>query len=387
MFDCKKIIFCVIALGLYTSINAQGKKGRVPLKDSLDGAFDLSNYIIEAHGFIPVPITITEPAVGGFGGGLVPVFLKKRPPYIDSVNGKRIITPVAPDITGAAAAYTVNNTWVLAAFRSGTFIKSRIKYVIGGAYADVNMSFYKTTSQLGEKELKFNLKTFPLMTQAIKKLGTSHWYAGLKYLFLKTDAKYMGDQLIPPEFASPKEYSSLVSQLGPIIELDNRDNIFTPDKGFKVHFDAMRSDNIFGSDYDFWHLHYYMFAYTSLSKKLIGGWRVDGQQTFGDQPFYLKPYVAMRGVPVARYQGNADILTEVELRWDFLRRWSVMLYSGAGKAFDEWSEIGDADLVYSYGTGFRYLIARKFKLRMGVDVARGPEDFAYYIVFGSNWLK
>ena len=64
-----------------------------------------------------------------------------------------------------------------------------------------------------------------------------------------------------------------------------------------------------------------------------------------------------------------------------------MLYSGAGKAFDQWNDFGRADFVYSYGTGFRYLIARKFKLRMGIDIAKGPEDFAYYIVFGSNWLK
>ena len=66
-------------------------------------AFDLSDFIIDANGFIPVPILITEPALGGFGGGLVPIFLKKRPPYIDTVKGKQVITPIAPDITGAAA--------------------------------------------------------------------------------------------------------------------------------------------------------------------------------------------------------------------------------------------------------------------------------------------
>ena len=101
----------------------------------------------------------------------------------------------------------------------------------------------------------------------------------------------------------------------------------------------------------------------------------------------MMPYLDMRGVPINRYQGNADILTEGELRWDFIRRWSLMFYSGAGKAFDEWSEFGDAKLVVTYGSGFRYFIARKFGLRMGVDVAKGPDTWAYYIVFGSNWYK
>lgn len=366
---------------------AQQPKMHISSKDSLDGAFDISDYIIYAHGFVPVPIIITEPAVGGFGGGLVPIFINPKKPYTDSIKGKQVITSVPPDITGAAAMYTVNNTWGLAAFRSGTFIKSRIKYLAAAGYFNVNMSFYRTLPSVGEKEFAFNLKTVPAVLQATKRIGFSHWYAGLKYLFLKTDVNYTGDRLLPPDFAKPIEYSSIVSQLGGVIELDNRDNIFTPNNGMKVHFDAIRSDNIFGSDYDFWHLNYYMYAYKKISQKLVGGWRVDGQQSFGDQPFYVKPFIDMRGVPAVRYQGNADILTELEARWDFYKRWSIMLYGGTGKAFDEWKDFGSSLLIYSYGTGFRYFIARKLKLRVGVDVAFSNSDWAYYIVFGSNWLK
>ena len=357
------------------------------MKDSLDGAFDLSDYIIDANGFVPVPVFITEPALGGFGFALVPVFLKKRPPYIDTVNGKVKYTPVGPDITGGIGLYTVNNTWMTAAFRSGTLIKSRIKYMVGAAYGSINMSYYRTVQQLGEKEFAFNIKTFAGFAQGIKRIGISNWYAGLKYLFLSTDVTYKGDPLLPPEFVKNPEYASIVSQLGAVVELDNRDNVFTPNKGMKAHFDGIRSDKILGSDYDYWRLNYYMYLYKQLSEKLVGGWRVDGQQAFSDPPFFLMPFVDMRGIPANRYQGNADILTELEFRWDFYKRWSIMFYGGTGKAFDEWKNFGPAEWVYSYGTGFRYLIARKFGLRMGVDVARGPEDFAYYIVFGSNWLK
>jgi len=388
MNGIRKIVFLMVLWAIGSAVNAQEKKKHISLKDSTDGAFDLSDFIIDANGFIPVPILITEPALGGFGGGLVPVFLKKRPPYVDTVKGKQMITPVAPDITGAAAMYTLNGTWVLAAFRSGTLIKSRIKYVIGGGYANVNMSFYRTIQGLGEKEFAYNLRTIPIRLQGIKRIAYSRWYAGLRYSFLKTDAKYVGDHTVPPDFVKPIENSSIVSQVGAILELDNRDNTFTPNRGFKVHFDAMRSDNIFGSDYEFWHLNYFMNAYATFAQKFVAGWRVDGQQAFGEQPFYLKPYIDMRGVPTARYQGNADLLTELEMRWDFYRRWSVMLFGGTGKAFDEWSEISDAKWVNSIGTGFRYLVAQKFKLRVGVDIAKGPDNtFAYYIIFGNSWVK
>ncbi|HVY75378.1 MAG TPA: BamA/TamA family outer membrane protein [Puia sp.] len=381
-----RVILCILffVLGFVSLVRAQEPKKHISLKDSLDHAFDLSEYIIDAKGFVPIPYIITEPSLGSFGLALAPVFLKKKPPYIDSVDGRRRITPVAPDITGGFAAYTLNKTWMLGLFRSGTLVKSRIKYRVGGAYANVNMAFYHTFPQVGEKEFNFNFRTIPVFLQAIKRIQFSNWYVGLKYLFLKTDLHYTGTL---PSFVKPIDTSSTVSLLGAVVELDNRDNIFTPDRGMKVHFDVGNSGNYFGSDYNYWRMNYYMYAYKPISSKLVGGWRVDGQQSLGSPPFYLLPYIDMRGVPAVRYQGNADILTELEARWDFIKRWSIVGFGGTGKAFDEWSDFGSAKWVVSGGVGFRYLVAREFGLRMGVDLARGPDTWAYYIVFGSNWLK
>jgi hypothetical protein len=362
-----------------------GKK-HVSLKDSLDGKLDLSDYIIDASGFVPIPMIITEPALGGFGGAIIPVFIRKRPPYLDSIGGQLVETPVAPDITGGVGLYTLNSTWGAVALRSGTLVKSRIKYIIGGGYVNLNMAFYKTILQQDEKKLDFNFKITPFYLQAIKRLRFSHWYAGFKYLFLQTDVRYQGDTALEV-LGKPLESKSTISQLGAIVELDNRDNIFTPDKGIKLHVDAVYSGSSLGSDYEYWKMNYYMYAYAPLSKKTVGGLRIDGRQAFGDPPFYMLPYIDMRGIPAERYQGNMDLLSEVEMRWDVVRRWSIMAYAGAGKAFDEWDKFSDANWAWSYGTGFRYLLARKFKLRVGIDVAHGPDTWAYYIVFGSNWLK
>jgi len=387
MKGIKKQIACLFVWLLCCGIMfGQQEKKRVSLKDSLDRAFDVSDYVIDANGFVPIPYIITEPALGGFGGALIPVFINKRPPYLDSVKEKLIRTPVAPDITGGIGLYTANNTWGLIGFRSGTLVKSRIKYRIGGGYLNLNMSFYKTFDQLGEKEMKFNFKLVPVFLQAIKRIGFSHWYGGFKYLFLKTDTRYVGDTLLN-HLAKEFEQEQMISQLGAIIELDTRDNIFTPDRGIKFHMEAVCSDNVLGSDYDYWLLNYFMFWYRPISKKLVGGLRIDGQQAISDPPFYLLPFINMRGVPAARHQGNATLLSEGELRWDIVKRWSAVTFGGAGKAFDEWNAINDADWVWSYGAGFRYLLARKFKLRVGIDVAHGPGTWAYYIVFGSNWQK
>jgi hypothetical protein len=43
--------------------------------------------------------------------------------------------------------------------------------------------------------------------------------------------------------------------------------------------------------------------------------------------------------------------------------------------------------VYSVGGGFRYLIARQFGLRTGIDVAKGTDSWGWYIVLGHNWNR
>lgn len=380
------IVIIGLHLLLASNVLAQRKaKHKVSLKDSLDHAFDMSDYMIYSNGFIVVPTVITEPSLGGIGGAIVPVFLKKRASVSDTINGKVRVTRINPDITGAIGMYTANNSWMTGGFRSGTFAKPRITYRVAAAYANVNLSFYKTLPVLGEREFKFNFKTVPVYLQSLKLFSNAKWSAGLHYLFLNTKLSAVGDSL--PSFVSNKEVKSIVSQLGGIIQYDSRDNLFTPDKGVRLETDFFWSDNVIGSNYNSWRINYSGIGYLPVSRRFVGGLRLEGQQSFGSPPFYLLPSVDLRGVPAARYQANATLLSELETRWDFYRRWSLVFYGGTGTAFDSWSDMFKNSLVYSYGTGFRYLLARKFKLRMGADIARGPETWAYYIVFGSSWFR
>jgi hypothetical protein len=44
-------------------------------------------------------------------------------------------------------------------------------------------------------------------------------------------------------------------------------------------------------------------------------------------------------------------------------------------------------LFVTGGAGFRYELARKYGLHMGVDVATGPAGQAMYVQFGSAWMR
>jgi hypothetical protein len=177
------------------------------------------------------------------------------------------------------------------------------------------------------------------------------------------------------------------------VEFDGRDGIFSTDRGLKIHTHYYASEPWLGSDYEYGRANAYVYGFVPVLRNASTGqgWvsalRADWQQATGEPPFYLLPYVDMRGIPLVRYQGRTTYILETEQRIDVTRRWSAMAIGGLAKAFDSYDEFADEDLLYTVGTGFRYLMARQFKLRAGVDIARGPETWGYYIVFGTAWLR
>jgi hypothetical protein len=94
----------------------------------------------------------------------------------------------------------------------------------------------------------------------------------------------------------------------------------------------------------------------------------------------------MRGIPYFRYQDENVALAEAELRWNATPRWALVGFLGAGRAWGTGgTSFGDSGTVVAKGVGLRYLIARQLGIYMGADVARGPEETAFYIQVGSAW--
>lgn len=107
--------------------------------------------------------------------------------------------------------------------------------------------------------------------------------------------------------------------------------------------------------------------------------------TSGDLPSYDAPFIDMCGIPALPNQGEDVAIAEVEARWDVTPRWSLLGFVGNGWAGDSIGDLGETHNVTAGGAGFRYLLARRLGLRVGLDVARGPEDTVVYMGVGSSW--
>lgn len=373
------VLFSICSFAQENSTRRTGLKKAI-LKDSLDGKFDLSGFLINAHGFIPVPQIITEPALGHFGLMFTSVFIKPNKVQVPSKY-----TP--PDITAVFAGYTANNSWGMGALRVASLPKHHLKYRMGGGYGNVNLDYYRSLPVVGEQVFAFNFSMYGLQASVLRQIGKSDLYLGMDYLLGHNNAKPEFEWSELPDFVNDKDLDATLSSIGVDLELDKRDNVFTPNTGWYVSSDFGVNASWTGSDYDFQLLNLYVFRYFQFGKKWISGFRFETRQLWGDAPFYSLPAIALRGVPAARYQGEKTYVLETEQRFDFSTRWSVVAFTGLGKGITKNESFSDARLVYNYGTGFRYLIARAFKLRTGIDIAGSNEDFGWYIIFGSAWNR
>jgi hypothetical protein len=372
-------IFLVLSSLIHTNCQAQEKEKlsfRDQFVDSTDNAFDISTWMTQAYGFFPIASIITEPATGfGISGGLLRIKRK--------MELREDSTRIPPDITLVGGLYTENGTWGAMAFHRGHWKKDKIRFdgVIG--YFSANLFIYRNDAFGNLRKLGFNIGG-PLFTPTLSfRIKNSNSFVGVKYMFLNNvvDFKLSNDQ-VPLDSTT---FKATLSGLGLVYNWDSRDNTFTPNRGMFVHSGITAYDQILGSDLEYSRIDTYWLGFTDILDPVFLGLRLDYRVALKEPPFYSLPFVKLRGVPAFRYQGKHVVVVETEERWAFSRRWSLTGFAGIGKGFGGSSDLNTSETAYSVGGGIRYFLARLLNLYSGIDIAKGPEQWAFYIQLGHYW--
>jgi hypothetical protein len=371
-----------VALSLFFALLAPAlaqPSGTGRWRDPGDGAFDLSEFLLDQKGFLPVPILITEPAVGA-GGGVVGAFFRESIRERAGAGGDGRMAP--PDILVLGAFGTENGTRGAMAGGMLGSADGRLRWRGGVARVDVNLDFYGLGGT--GNALAFNLNGLASIQQALLRLGESDVWLGAKWTFLDLDNEFGAG-------ANPSSIDGLVrasraSGLGVGLELDTRDTMFTPSRGMKGALELNIYRPAWGSDtaFEAWRGH--LFGYLPLHRSLVAGARVDARGVSGDAPFYMLPFIELRGVPLMRLQDRRTALAEAELRWTFAPRWSLVGFVGAGRVWgSRGTGFSEGTETVARGAGFRYELARRLGLHAGLDFARSTQGDAVYIMVGSAW--
>jgi len=344
-----------------------------------DGWLDMSGFLDEKYGFLPVVMPVTEPAVGyGAAGGLA---------FINKPLGESLAGFGRPNITMVGGMGTANGSWGVVAADLRHWNDDRLQTLAGAVHASVNLDFHGVgdDSVLADAPLRYNLEPRGGTVQAKYRLGSSRFWAGLNYAFASTEVSFDAPPGTPglPSFRS----ESNVGGFTPSLTYDSRDNIFTPTRGSYLETSAGLFSEALGGDDEFQRVRIIGMQFLPLHPKLYLGLRGEVAASFGDAPFYLRPFVNLRGAPIMRYQGEEMAQIEAELRWQFWKRFSLVGFIGGGAAWNDFERFDSTQTVVTGGTGFRYELAREYGIHMGLDVAFGPENTAVYIQVGSAWAR
>ncbi len=335
--------------------------------------------------FLPLPIFITEPAIGE-GLGAVLIYFHKdedqaRPKATTARElGKTNKKPEPPPTaTGIFGAYTNNDTATIGIGHSNSFMDDT--YRVQGAAADarINTQYYIT-----DTPFDFRLQANLLYANPKRRMGDSNAFLGVTTSFLDASVSFDSD-LDESGGISLVDFDLVDVGLAASLVYDTRDNTLMPESGYIVDLTTWQYNEALGGDFNYRNLGLKGRTYYRFTEDYVLGLRLDATRVEGKVPFYAEPYVKLRGIPALRYQGKSAGAVEVEVRRRIGDRWAVSLFTGAGSVSAGLQESETRDKINTFGFGLRFLALKEEDAWVGIDVAEGPEDVAWYIQMGNAW--
>lgn len=340
--------------------------------------------------FLPIPIFITEPAIGyglgaaltyfhGSGGGGSAASGVGPAMTIGSTDTNHRHQKPPPDVTGVAAGYTDKGSWFVGIGHSGSWAKDTIRYKGAIAYADLDAEFW-----FFDTPLDVDIAGAIVYQDLLFRIGGSDLFLGGMLTYLNTEASPASSDAALP--AGISEATVQDFGLGAELLYDTRDYTMTPNRGLYAELQVEKFFEGSLGDYDYWSSGLDMRSFHQLAhKRLVLGVRLKLDDVSGDPPFWAYPYITLRGVPALRYQNQRAGEIATELRWDILDRWAVDFFAGVGGTRGDVPLFEEESGVVAGGIGGRYLYRPQDNLWVGIDLARGAGQWTFYVEVGQAW--
>ena len=388
----------VLVLSLFLAVNAhaapeqsESPEPEATAEQSSESAAPAEAQEEETDGdryrFLPIPIFVTEPAVGnGLGLALTmfhPVKEGKsdvpRVASLDSISDVGRERQAPPVVTAVAGAYTSSSSWMAGVGHSNNWRNDSIRYNGALGYARINSEIYILALPLG-----FDMETSIIYQDFKIRLGQSDFMLGAGFTYLDAETQF---DFIPDHEDPDNYFNNKFKNIGLSLKAsyDTRDNTMSPTKGRYIDLAAWRYDDAIGGDYDYWYGSLKALSFHTFAEKWTWGLRLEGGGIDGGAPFFAVPYVKLRGIPALRYQNKIAGAFETELRYRLAPRWELSAFAGLGYTSDDIPIFENPDSIYNFGMGGRFNIFEAHNVWIGLDIARGPEDWNGYIQVGHPW--
>ncbi len=335
--------------------------------------------------FLVLPIVITEPAIGeGLGAALVYFHGKDDRSKPRIMNGQSVATTARrstppPTATGVMGFYTNNDTNGVGIGHTRSIKDDKYRFV--GVFADmtVNSSVY-----LLDIPFDFEIAGNLAYASIKRRMGNSNLFLGLSLMALDADVQFELNPTDTPPIPL-LEFGLTNVGIAANVTYDRRDNSTMPESGQLIDLSVWRYDDALGSDFEYTSARLKLHSFHKLHEKFTLGLRFDASTASGSPPFFAVPFVSLRGIPALRFQAETAGAVEIEGRYKFADKWAGIAFAGAGFTDVQKSELETSQDMNAYGVGFRFQALKEQNVWIGLDVAQGPEDTAWYFQIGQGW--
>jgi outer membrane protein assembly factor BamA len=202
------------------------------------------------------------------------------------------------------------------------------------------------------------------------------------------DVKYEPGGLFDKENIKGR-YPYKVSGLGLSFTFDNRNNAFSPDKGYfaQIYFDHF--DKTFGSTFNYTNIVIDLRKFVRIYKKQVLAMQAYSFTNVGDE-IPLRSLASfggsnsMRGYYSGRYRDKRQLVFQAEYRVPLINRIGAAFFCSAGDVGSTFTDYSLTNLKYAAGAGLRFALNKNEKLNLRLDygIGQGNNNHGLYFQLG-----
>ncbi|WP_170112570.1 BamA/TamA family outer membrane protein [Sphingomonas fennica] len=366
---CSRLV-AIAGLALLWAAPARAYPPDEPVKEMSENA-KAAGAMAGGHDLLVVPIPLSNPTLGS---GL-------------TLAGVMFYNPnqsPEPWITGVGVMKTSNGSWGAGAFHSMSLDHDRFRITGFAGYGNANIKFYGIGPHAGDRgvSVKLDEKGAGAMLQAQMRI-VKNVYIGPRYQFLDLKTTIKNPNPIFPDLNIPPfEADSKLSQIGPVLTYDRRDNSLNPRNGELFNIQWMFNVKALGSDFSSDKITIAGNVYRPLSKTTVLALHASVCGASKGTPFYDLCLYGMnndlRGYEAGRYRDGATWAAQAEIRQHLFWRIGAVVFGGVGGVSPSLGHLTDTKFLPAGGGGLRFQPSRKTNVNLRLDFAVGKHSNALY---------
>ncbi len=366
----KKYLPLVSVLGLTTNVaygtSYSSAVPDIPLDEVPDLRDEKSRLKLQKGDFVIVPIPLSDPTLGT---GLV----LGAAYFYPQTEAQAAVQPAS--LTGIAGMYTNNDSYAFGIGQQNYWDEDKWRFTGALGYLNFELSLIEPSQSGDGSDVDWLVEGQFAQAEISRNIG-GDWYLGVQGRYIDSEQAFA---LAIPDGSLELTAEFMSVGLGLTTEFDTRDVPTNAYKGRYFEADALFNDEAIGSTNTYQSYDIRYRSYHQLATGLVLAWEIKGCRKSGQVPLWDACRIGLRGFPATDYMSKSSLSSQVEARWQFYRKWGVVVFAGGGLSETSLSAAGDNETVPSYGVGLRYMVLESKRINMRLDYARSDDSDAVYL--------